>query len=117
VALQAPRCANAHQVSHQKAQIERADVDQEPLEDVVVTAQVYAPHAAGFVHMRARALQPFPTQAQQAFAALTVNATAVPILTFALRPGLAVVPIAPHELMRGSHVHHGLLGLIDSRRR
>src|SRR5687768_4657685 len=103
-ALQTPRRADAEQLSHQQTQIERADVDQEALEDVVVTAQMHASHPAGFVQMRARALQPFPTQAQQAFAALAANATAVPIdrvprlglFLPAAAPALGLGDVAPH---------------------
>ena len=38
-------------LSHEEAQIEGADMDQQALEDVASTAQVQASHSAGVIHV------------------------------------------------------------------
>ena len=50
--VQLPRRAGAEQLAEDQAQIESSHVDQLPLEDVVVLAQMRAPHAAGVVAVR-----------------------------------------------------------------
>ena len=44
-----PRRARAEQLAEDQAEIETGDMNQLPLEDVVVLAQMCAPHAAGLV--------------------------------------------------------------------
>jgi len=48
---EAPRRARSEQLSHEEAQIEGADMDQQALEDVALTAQVQASHSAGVIHV------------------------------------------------------------------
>ena len=51
-ALQAARRADADQLPHEEAEIEAAGVDQQPLQNVRVPAEVHAAHPAGLVEMR-----------------------------------------------------------------
>ena len=67
---QLSRCARSQQLAHDQAQVERADMDQLPLQNVAVPAQVCAPHAAGFVAMREAAFDQFTAPPQQALAVL-----------------------------------------------
>jgi len=52
--LECARRANADQVTHEKPEIEAARMDQQPLADVRVSAEMHATHATGFVEMRER---------------------------------------------------------------
>jgi hypothetical protein len=47
-----PRRARAHQLEQDKAQVEGSHVDQLPLQNVLVSAQVGVPHATRVVEMR-----------------------------------------------------------------
>jgi hypothetical protein len=47
-----PRRARTQQLAQDQAQVERAHMDQLPLQNVLVSAQVRAPHAAGVVAVR-----------------------------------------------------------------
>src|SRR5271157_2891712 len=53
---QLSRRARAQQLAQDQAQVERADVNQLPLQDVVSSAQLAAPHTTGFVAVREAAL-------------------------------------------------------------
>ena len=64
-ALQAAWGADADQLTHEQPEIEAANVDQQPLQDVGVPAQVDAAHAAGFVEMGKGPLQAFTAEPQQ----------------------------------------------------
>jgi hypothetical protein len=56
-ALEAPRRADAEQLPHQQAEIQAAGMNHQTFEDVVVTAEVDASHAARFVQVRRRPFQ------------------------------------------------------------
>ena len=58
--LQATRRADANQLPHEEPEIEAARVDQQPLQNVRVSAEVDAVHAARLVEMREGPLQAFP---------------------------------------------------------
>src|SRR4051794_7219695 len=64
-ALEATRCADADEGAHQQSQVEAANVDEEPLQDVRVAAQVRAPHRPGLVEMRVRTFQSLTALALQ----------------------------------------------------
>src|SRR5678816_1565179 len=54
-------------------------MEQEAFEDIVVTPQMNAPHATGFVEMRKGAFQSFAPLTQQPFASRPANASAIAI--------------------------------------
>jgi hypothetical protein len=66
--FQLPRSACADQRTENQAEIECADVNQLPLENIVVSAQMSSPHTAGIVAMREAPLDQFASLAQQALA-------------------------------------------------
>ncbi|HZL65971.1 MAG TPA: hypothetical protein VFC29_01430 [Candidatus Limnocylindrales bacterium] len=47
-----PRRARTQHLAQDQAQVERADMNQLPLQNVLVSAQVRAPHPAGLVAVR-----------------------------------------------------------------
>ena len=51
-ALEAPRRAHARQVPHEQPEIDAADLDEQPFQDVGMPAQMDAAHSAGLVEMR-----------------------------------------------------------------
>src|SRR5713226_4416538 len=61
-ALQAAGRPDADQMTHHEPEIEATRMDQQPFEDVGVTAQMRAAHAAGVVDMCERAFNPVPRQ-------------------------------------------------------
>src|SRR5260370_18947328 len=75
--LEAARCADAEDRADQEPEIEPTGMDQQPLEDVLVTAQMRAAHAAGVIDMRERPFDPFATLAHQASAASAANPSAI----------------------------------------
>ena len=50
--LKAARRAHAKEDTHQQSEIEAAGVNQQPLPNVRVAAEVHAAHAAGLIQMR-----------------------------------------------------------------
>ena len=56
-ALQAPRGSHSELLSQNQAQVERRDVQQQPLQDVPMPSQVRPPHSAGVVDVRETSLQ------------------------------------------------------------
>ena len=65
VSLQAAGRADATQGAHEEAQVEPADVDAQPFQDIRVPPQMRAAHPTGVVEMRVRAFQsltPAPLQ-------------------------------------------------------
>ena len=75
--LQAPRRAHAEARPHQQAQVEPADVHQEPLEDVLMPAQVRPPHRPGLKRVREGPFEQLPTRPEQCLATAPTDATAV----------------------------------------
>src|SRR5438309_2169359 len=65
---QLPRSACADQRTENQAEIECADVNQLPLEDVLVSAQMSSPHSSGIVTMREAPLDQLASLAQQTLA-------------------------------------------------
>jgi len=54
--LESPRRPDAYRAPHHQAQVEAGRVNQQAFQDVCVTPEVGASHAAGFVQVRERAL-------------------------------------------------------------
>src|ERR687888_1450073 len=77
--LEAARCADAEDRAHQQPEVEPPGMDQQPLEDVLVTAQVRTAHAARVIEMGERAFDPFAPLAHQAPSAPSANPSAIAI--------------------------------------
>lgn len=71
--------ANADQLSHEEAEIEATGVDQQPLQDVGVAAEVHAAHAAGVVDMSEGAFEELATPPQQAQATGPADPSTYPL--------------------------------------
>ena len=92
-ALEAARRADADQVPHEKPQIEAAGMNQQPLADVRVSAEVHAAHPTGFKEMSEGPFQAVAAQPQQSLAARTANAPAIPI--HGVARGRMLLPVPP----------------------
>ena len=68
-ALEAPRRADARQVPHEQPEIDAADLDEQPFQDVGMPAQMDAAHPAGLVEMRVGPFQQLAPLPQQPFPA------------------------------------------------
>ena len=60
--LEPARSAHADQLTHDESQIEAPRVDQQPLADVRLTAEVHTAHSAGLIEMSKRAFQPLTAE-------------------------------------------------------
>ena len=65
--------ADADQLPHEQAEIEAASVNQQPLQDVWVTAKVGPSHAAGLIHVREGTFQQLAPHPLQPPASLTAG--------------------------------------------
>ena len=72
-ALEAPRRAHARQVPHEQPEIDAADLDEQPFQDVGMAAQMDAAHPAGLVEMRVGPFQELAPLPQQPFPARAAN--------------------------------------------
>ena len=77
-ALQAAGRPDADQMTHHEPEIEATRMDQQPFEDVGVTAQMRAAHAAGVVDMCERAFNPLATSTHQTATAGAANPPGCP---------------------------------------
>ena len=59
-ALQPSRCPDSERLAHQQPEVEATAVNEQPFEDVVVTAKMSAPHASCSVEVREGSLGSFP---------------------------------------------------------
>src|SRR5260370_2971466 len=112
--LQPARRAPAERLPHQNAEIERAGVDEEPFENVLVTTEMRPPHPAGVIDVGERALDVLSAPAHQPSAAGPVHAPAIavdrglrlggrrPAATAAL--GLAQLAAHPDRAEIGQHL-------------
>src|SRR5450631_3205971 len=66
--FQLPRCTRPDQRTENQAEVECADVNQLPLENILVASQMSPPHSSGIVTMREAPLNQFASPAQQALA-------------------------------------------------
>ncbi len=64
-ALEAARRPDARQPPQEQPKIQAADLQEQALEDVAVSAQVHAAHAPGLVEMGVGTFAPFAAPAQQ----------------------------------------------------
>lgn len=76
------RRTRTQQLTHDQAQVEAAYVDQLPLQNVLVSAQMGAPHAAGFIAMREAAFDQVTAPPEQALAVTASHPP--PILVYRL---------------------------------
>ena len=67
--------ADADQLPHEQAEIQAAGVNQQPLPNVGVAAEVHAPEAAGFIEMSEGSFQALAAEPQQAQAPRPANAS------------------------------------------
>ena len=63
-----PRSARAQQAAEDQAQIESCNVDQLPLEDILMASQMSPPHGPGIVTMREATFDQLAPLAKQALA-------------------------------------------------
>jgi len=77
--LETTRRPHPEDRAQQQAEIEGAGMDQQPLEDVGVTAQVGTAHAPGVIEMRERAFDQFAAPPHQTPSAWSTNPPAIPI--------------------------------------
>ena len=88
VSLQAAGRADATQGAHEEAQVEPADVDAQPFQDIRVPPKMRAAHPTGVVEMRVRAfksLTPAPLQGTPT-RALNPSAVGVHRVAWSYRP-------------------------------
>ena len=93
--LQAARRPNTDQLSHEQPEIEATDVNQEPLQNVRVPAEVHATHATGLVEMREGSFQALAAESEQALAACATTTSTIAIDRVVRRRVLRPVPSSP----------------------
>ena len=72
-AFEAPRRADARQVPHEQLEIDAADLDEQPFQNVGMPAQMDAAHPAGLIEMRVWPFQQLAPLPQQPFPACAAN--------------------------------------------
>jgi hypothetical protein len=77
--LQPSRCADADQLSHEKAKVEATDMNQQTLSNVGVAAELHATHPAGLIEMGKGSFQTLASQPQQAQASRTADAPTIAV--------------------------------------
>ena len=92
-ALEAPRRADARQVRHEQPEIDAADLDEQPLQNVGMPAQMDAAHPAGLIEMRVGPFQQLAPLPQQPFSACASNPPPVGIHRVPRRR--LALPVAP----------------------
>ena len=75
--LEAPGLPDADERAHQEAEVEAGGMDDQSFEDVLMTTQMRAAHAAGVVQMRIRSFEQFSALTQEALAASAAHAPTV----------------------------------------
>ena len=80
-ALKASGSAEADDLTHEEPEVASAGVDEYPLEDVRMAAQMHAPHTAGLVLVSKGPLEPFASLAQHPLATIPP----VPVLSHKLQ--------------------------------
>src|SRR5260370_7846087 len=81
-----PGGANPYHPPQDQAQIEGCRMDQHTLGDVVLTSQVYSPHATGVVQMSEASFDQFPAPFDRFLAALGVHPPPLPLYRPLPRP-------------------------------
>lgn len=77
--LEGPRRPDSKERPQQEAQIEGAAVDEEPLENVLVSSKVRSAHSSRFVHVRERALHTFASLSVKALAPFAADPSSIRI--------------------------------------
>src|SRR5712692_1802990 len=117
-ALQAAGRPDADQMTHHEPEIEATRMDQQPFEDVRVTAQMRAAHAAGVVDMGERAFNPLAPSTHQAATAGTTNPPTIAVhgrLGLRLLGPIAATPVRLRDVRPNAHgleVDHALITVI-----
>src|ERR1700730_10909186 len=76
-ALEGPWSADAEEAPHPETEIERAGMHEQPLQDILVAADVHATQSTAVVEMRTGPFEQFPASSQKAFAASATDAPAI----------------------------------------
>jgi hypothetical protein len=69
--------ADTEEAPHPETEVERAGVHEQPLQHVLVAAEIRSAQSTGFIQMRTGTLQQFPASSQEAFAARAMGRPAV----------------------------------------
>ena len=77
MALERTWCADPEPGAHHQTQIERGRMDEQPLQHVLVPADMRTSERAGFVQMCARSLEQLATSTQEPLATQAADATAL----------------------------------------
>jgi hypothetical protein len=89
-ALEAARRADTKKRSHPETEIERARINQQSFEHVLVPAHVRSSEPTGLVEMRTRSLEQFAASTKQSFPASPADAPAIRVhrvaFSFPVRP-------------------------------
>ena len=85
MALEGTWRADTEERPHPEAEIERAGVNEQTLQHVLVAAHVRSPKPARFVEMRRRSLEQFPAFPEKSFSAVATNATSIGVDRVAFR--------------------------------
>jgi hypothetical protein len=110
--------ANPEGRPDQQPKIEAARMDQQPLEDIVVTAQMRAAHPARLIEMREGAFDILPASTHQAASPSATNPPTIAIhrcLGFRLIRPVASTPVGLGDVgpeARRVEVDHGLITVI-----
>ena len=94
-ALEASRRADADQLSHEEAEIEAAGMNQQPLPDVGMAAEVHATHPASLIEMGKGTLQACTAEPQQTQAPRPADTPTIAIHRVARRRVLFPIPSSP----------------------
>src|SRR5262245_7645168 len=86
--------ADANQLPHEQSEIEARDMNQQPLPNVGVAAEVHAAHAASLIKMGKRPFESLATEPQQAHASWAANAPTIAVHRVARLRVLLPVPSA-----------------------
>jgi hypothetical protein len=113
-ALEGAWRTDAEERAHPEPKIERAGMDEQSLEHVLVSAHMRPPQPTGLVEMRTRALEQLPASAKEAFPAFGPDATSIRIYRISfgflvgprLRPAIRLADVGAN-LQRLQIVHRG----------
>ena len=92
-ALEAARRPDAEQLPHEQPEIQAADLQEQALEDVAVSAQVHAAHPSGCVEMRIGTFEAFTAPTQQPLTACAANPS--PVGIHRVTGDVLPAPVAP----------------------
>ena len=111
-ALEAARRPDAEQLPHEQPEIQAADLQEQALEDVAVSAQVHAAHPSGCVEMRIGTFEAFTAPTRHPLTACARNPS--PVGIYRVTGDVLPAPVAPAPVgLRhvAADLHLGQLGL------